>query len=254
MVNNNNIILDENLKKNVTEVIHMPYQKRTLDIYNQIYEIQNEILANKTTVQLAKTYGVSASEDERKRRDELYEKRYALCGNDFNWTLWNNAPYDRVMNYLEIHFNIPPMTPAVMINISPNWKGVLPTETMINNFCNGIEEYASECNNSRWEKITYVLEDGSDGDFLHFHGVFHVNPDQLNSVLNGKNSHIRKSKHIRQLNKHLGVLGVSLNIQTSILRTELLIEDKIKYLDPENKPKGHENKTKIMDIKTIDFS
>ena len=43
-------------------------------------------------------------------------------------------------------------------------------------------------------------------------------------------------------------------MKCAILRTEQLIDDKLQYLIPEKKPIGHENKTKLMDVKTIVFS
>jgi len=64
---------------------------------------------------------------------------------------------------------------------------------------------------------------------------------------------------LRQIRHHWkkimpeGIGGLKLNIQCCILRTENLIEDKLKYLVHETKPLGHENMSKLMDVKTVTF-
>lgn len=138
-----------------------------------------------------------------------------------------------------------PFKPCVMINISPNWKGKKITKMMIKQLSHTLDTYLRVLN--RYSKWKYVLECGSTGDFLHAHCVAEINPDLLNSVLNGKNSHIRKSNHFQEIRKiwdkkgHQGLLKGKYSIQSSILRTEALRDDKLEYLLEEKKQEGHKN-------------
>lgn len=270
MVNNNNIILDEGLLKNVAEIIDMPYPKELIEKKKEVMELSYDCSVNKQQILLAKRPPISAEgrkwlEELRDERCFIWHKKQIFTDMGLKWNLIDNCLNDDlIMNHLQIVFDIKPITPALMINISPNWKGEEITKDRIDKFCNAIENYCSEVNSSRWEKVSYVLEDGHDGDFLHFHGVFHVNPKQLNAVIgqknkNGKNtSHVGQSNHKRQIKKHFnkeeGFEGIELNIKPTILRTELLIQDKLEYLNPDKKPFGHENKSILMDVKTIVFS
>lgn len=296
MVNNKSIILDENINKNVREIIEMKYSKKTEEKYREVIRACHELdvidrkiskLQEEINQQLPivgwyenlragsdpndpytqPTLKQTMTNDKSKRiidnnNDEisdLLEEQFLWADHlgGINHKEFLACSKDYQMKMIENHFHIPPMTPNIMINISPDWKGQEITSEMIIAFQECIEQYASEMEGQRYSKLTYILESGKEGNHLHAHCVFSINPQQLNSVLNGKNSHIKKGKHIRQINTwwKKGVFGgIKLNIQSVILRTELLIEDKIKYLDPDNKPMGHENLTKLMDIKTIDFS
>lgn len=296
MVNNKSKILDENIIKNVCEIIEMKYSKKSEEKYREVIracheldkierkidKLQEEINQQLPIIGKYETLRAESDpndpytqptlkqsiESDRAGRiidnntneiTDLLEEQFLwqehLGGIDYNEFL--TCSKDFQMKTIENHFHIPPMTPNIMINISPDWKGQTITKSMIDAFCECIESYAKEMNNQRYNKLTYILESGKEGNHLHAHCVFSINPEQINSVLNGKNSHIKKGKHIRQINTwwKKGVFGgIKLNIQSVILRTELLIEDKIKYLDPDNKPLGHENLTKLMEIKEIDFS
>ena len=158
-----------------------------------------------------------------------------------SWTAFYEREKDEIYNWLgRIPFN-----PCVMINISPNWKGKKITKMMIKQFTHTLDTYLRVLNRySRWK---YVLECGSTGDFLHCHCVAEINPDLINSVLNGKNSHIRKSNHFQEIRKiwdkkgHPGLLKGKYSIQSSILRTESLRDDKLEYLLEAKKQEGHKN-------------
>lgn len=150
-----------------------------------------------------------------------------------------------------------PFNPCVMINISPNWKGVFGQdpfcdEMMIERFKEVIDEYLKEYqgNHIRYSKYKYVIECGGEGDHLHAHIVAEINPEAI-GVLDGRNSHIRRGNHSQQLRKWWkkkmpegkeGLLKGKYAIQSIILRTEELRDDKLEYLLEEKKPEGHKNK------------
>jgi hypothetical protein len=175
---------------------------------------------------------------------KLDEKFINWCGGE-----------DNVYDYLEII----PFTPSVMINISPDWKeSKLTTEfgkTVV--LKKIINDYMQEGWYDKWE---YVIECGSNGDHIHAHIVAHVNPDRIKSCIDGftykyikgkkvkKNtSHIGKCNHVNQLKKYAkkvkGIEGCikGNSIQSTILRNETLVDDKLKYLIEEHKPDGHKN-------------
>lgn len=136
-----------------------------------------------------------------------------------------------------------PFNPAVMINISPDWKGTKINSLMKKHFEKTIKTYLKEGN--RYSKYKFVLECGSEGDFLHAHIVAEINPDLEKSVM----THINKGNHVTQLRKAWdkegymkGKLKGKYSIQRVILRTELLRNDKLEYLIEECKPEGHKNK------------
>jgi len=295
MVCNKSKILDENIIKNVGEIIEMKYSKKSEEKYQEVIRACHELETIETKLDKLQNevnqllpvlgwyedikrktdpndpYTAPTIKDTMKMKDakrkitENEEEMADLIEEQFLWAdhiggidygEFLTCSKDSQIRIIENHFHIPPMTPNIMINISPDWKGQKISDDMIKTFQECIENYAEEMDKQRYTKLTYILESGKDGNHLHAHCVFSINPSQINSVLNGKNSHIKKGKHIRQINTwwKKGVFGgTKLNIQSVILRTELLIEDKLKYLDPENKPSGHENLIKLMDIKVIDF-
>lgn len=169
---------------------------------------------------------------------------------------------------VEEYTGVQPFYPCVMINISPNWKDKLgiiskedDQELVINKFKRVIETYLHESN--RWSKWAYAIESGSEGSHLHAHIVAEVNPDLINSVLDGKGSHINKGNHTQQIRKIWGQVFEDLpwktalprgpkgkySIQRVVLRTELLKDDKLEYLINEKKPEGHKNK---FDLKILE--
>lgn len=267
MVNNNNIILDEGELKNVAEVIEMPYSRKTMELFRQYDKLMSELHSlqaeNRTTA-----YGWAPSgKKKRENQDRIVSIRLELFRMDENMEVhkkqivWDNIACNPLKvwqkeccDMVERIHHIPPITPAIMINISP--EKMEATEDNMKRFCEVIDNYSKELNSSRYSRIEYILENGKKGDHLHLHGLFHINPKMVNSVLDGKNSHIRSSKHIRQI-KHWwnkgGFGGIQIQIQCTICRVEELMVDKLSYLNPHTKPLGHENYSKIMDIKVLEF-
>lgn len=275
MVNNNSIILDAGRYgceyKNVDEIIGMPYPSKCLTMCENLISLCNEYY--KLNIELkCKNVNFALSDAQKECNRERMGEILDILPTWIDMKLFNNYAHDNCETHRKLccehimaHSDIEPIVPAIFVNISPSWKGVVPTHNMITKFQRAINQYCEECNSSRWDKVSYILEDGPEGDHLHFHGVFRINPKQINSVLAGDKSHIRSSKHLRQIRKHLNSVGLvdlvelggidlKFNIQTTICRTEELINDKLKYLDPEHKPLGHENKSKLMEIEVLDFS
>lgn len=168
---------------------------------------------------------------------------------DEDWDRFEEQHLEEILDYL----GVIPFIPCMMFNISPNWKGQLENgvtrKIAIKKFCKVIDTYLQNCN--RYGKWKYCIESGSEDNFIHAHIVAEINPKVINSVLNGKNSHIRKGNHVAEIRKiwdkempegYVGYLKGKFAIQSIILRNEILRDDKLKYLIEENKPDGHKNK------------
>ena len=114
-------------------------------------------------------------------------------------TQWNNnckefgISADDINDYLDII----PFTPSIMLNLSPNWKGLyhvisddmepcekeylqLENLRLQESLCELVESYMSEC--SRFDYYDYIIECGSEGNHLHAHVVAHVNPKLIHYV------------------------------------------------------------------------
>lgn len=187
-----------------------------------------------------------------------------------------NSNYIKKSNSIANYMGVIPFTPSVMINVSPHWKSGKFMKIKKNALKYAIEKYLNDCN--RYDDWEAVIECGGEGNFVHAHAVAHVNPQMLKSVLGDgrpkgtKNtSHIGKGsgvkgclqKHINKyfteyfkdksacekaFNAHLkcdggyrGLLKGTCSVQICILRNEVLVKDKKKYLIEENKPEGHKN-------------
>lgn len=148
-----------------------------------------------------------------------------------------------------------PFIPSVMINISPDWESVNKrTDTCKIKILTGIiEGYLAEGN--RYSKASYVIENGSKGDFIHAHIVAEMNSNLIKSV----NTHLAKGNHTKQLIKQAdklkGMEGMlkGVGIQKVFLRTEKLVQDKLDYLIEEKKPEGHKNHSVIFQKKDLVF-
>lgn len=169
---------------------------------------------------------------------------------------------------INAYLDIIPFTPSIMLNISPNWKGkyhvidddtephekeylLLENQRMEEALQMLVETYMRECN--RFDYYDYVMEVGSEGNHLHAHIVGHVNPRLIRSVCGDstkgstKTSHFGKGNHVQQLLKiSKGLKGIKgyvtrYGIQSSILRKDYLVNDKLDYLYEEKKPEGHKN-------------
>lgn len=166
------------------------------------------------------------------------------------------SEYPTIARYM----NVRPFRPAVMINISPNWKGKFdlktPTGKMLKKmFANIIQEYLESCN--RYTQYKFCLECGGEGNFLHAHIVAEINPKMEKSVI----THINKNNHKTELMKKWektiskryptypsgiqkgkeGVLKGKFAVQRILVRNEEMLRDKLDYLQEEKKPDGHKN-------------
>ena len=152
-----------------------------------------------------------------------------------------------IYNYLKI---IPPIPfkPSIMINICPKWeKRKKPSKKDITLFEQVIEEYLHCCD--RYSKWKYILESGSQGNNLHAHIVAEINPKQYKSVM----THIKKGKHNGKIRSiwdkvcggYQGYLGAKQAIQSTIIRKDYILKDKLNYLIEDLKPDGHKNKEQI---------
>lgn len=206
-----------------------------------------------------------------KNADSLTE----CCTNEVIEGQWNKNLKSFGLTTEDVHdyLGIIPFTPSIMLNISPNWKGayhlisddidlepseqaereyqLLENQRMEEALEYLVETYMRECN--RFDYYDYVLEVGSEGNHLHAHIVGHVNPRLIKSVCGDatkgstKTSHFGKGNHVQQLVKiSKGIKGIKGNItrfgiQSSILRKDYLVSDKLDYLVEEKKPEGHKN-------------
>lgn len=161
------------------------------------------------------------------------------------------------------YLGIVPFVPSIMINISPNWSDhKISKSDKIKLLTEVIEKYFSDGN--RYDYYSYVIECGYTGENIHAHAVGHINKDLLASVLDGKNSHIRKARYLWYIKKFSdqfkgiegypeGIKGLILNqsVQTTICRTEQMVADKLDYLEEFKKPESHRNKHIILDGRLI---
>lgn len=256
MVHNKNQILDCGQLKNVDEVI-MPKQE---NYRARCYQKPNRVLRKCVWSEEDCDY-ISVEETNPNPKPWFPKLQYWFNkDNEYSgagwwekertksWLSFQDENLDAIHDYLDIK----PFIPCMMFNISPNWKGKVPKANRnlaIKKFRKVIEIYLNNCD--RYGKWKYCIESGSEDNFIHAHIVAEINPKVINSVLNGKNSHVRKGNHVAELRKiwdknmpegYVGYLKGKFAIQSVILRNEVLRDDKIKYLREEFKPEGHKNK------------
>jgi len=161
-------------------------------------------------------------------------------------------PQDMTTSDIMEYYGVEEYIPSVFINISPNWKGVVITENMIQTFKNTIEDYFRNVGGmERYSKLDYVLECGKEGNFLHAHIVLKINKIHMKSVI----THLNKNNHARDLrriwNKNCsifegmegmgGLLEGRHSITKNVIRIVDMEIDKLNYLDEEKKPEAHKN-------------
>lgn len=171
------------------------------------------------------------------KNNEFFEKwllEYEMNRNSIDKIYWKSKEICDFMNVI-------PFTPSVMINLSPDWAGIKRTESNKVTILKGIiDKYMQEGWYDKWE---YVIECGSEGEHIHAHIVAHMNVTRLKSV----ETHIAKGRHSVQLQKYgkklKGMEGIikGVGIQSTLLRTPEIVNDKLKYLIEEHKPEGHKN-------------
>ena len=148
-------------------------------------------------------------------------------------------------------------TKGWMLNVSPDWKGVMITREMTDFFRGVIEEFYHNCD--RFTKCRYVLENGHGKEHLHAHLVFTLNtkkPGYMTSIKKGnilqewRNCWNRLADDNESIDNMTRddewVDPIDLCKHRSALNTCLLTnigmyKDKIDYLDEELKPSSHKN-------------
>lgn len=254
MVNNENIILDEAAKKKIYKMVKMK-------IPDYVFEFEK-------LINIARPCHIAICSDDKEfvaSREELeaYTKvkmwKESIGVQDLLNIGGSVKPKD--WKWIAPLMGEEPFRPAVMINISPNWKGMYGQEEwkskgMEKGFKQVIESYLSEefQNNKRYTKWKYCLECGSEGDFLHAHIVAEINPKIEASM----KTHINKGNHTQQLRKlwnkneklkgYEGALKGKYSIQRVMINHNEILKDKLKYLKEKNKEEGHRN---LKDLKLV---
>jgi len=156
---------------------------------------------------------------------------------------------------LEEHYGIEAFNDCIMVNFSPNWKGGGGYEKKINFLKLFIKTYIND--SRRFKRTKWVVERGSDGDFIHAHCVLEIDPARKQQVI----GQIRKGTNFKRTmvkiwNKLSSELGGTLihnegfggllegkyAIQTTLIKNKTLRDDKLDYLIEEKKPASHQNK------------
>lgn len=242
MVNNTNYILDEAENKFLPIDIMDKHPKYVLEFLDRVIIYKR----------LCEEKGIHYDNDI--IREDPYVKSWA-DSIAMGMTPNKENTYPRIAKFM----NVEPFRTAVMINISPNWKGKFDIKSPAGKLCikrfkASIEDYLSTCN--RYSKWKFVIESGGDGDFLHAHIVAQINPQIEKSVL----THLNKGNHKIELMKFWdknfkssptylsgikkgseGVLKGKFAVQRILIRKEEILKDKLDYLIEENKPEGHKN-------------
>ena len=266
MVHNNWKILDEGLIKYVDELINMPvnlnlkYMEDYENLFLKPMEKCAEYVRLKTLYKEA-YHGYQNILDKQKELDDIY-----YCYNELSC-------FQQKMNKLmklipscppkepefmehpdEVNVNdyygIKPFNRSIMINISPNWKNlevddqraqILFLETVIRRFYKDCDFYT----NGR-----FVIECGGDGNFIHAHCVFELNPKNKKTVLSQikKGSNYKRGflKIWKNVNKECdggyeGMVEGKFAFQTNLINKKEILDDKLDYLIEEKKPESHQN-------------
>lgn len=269
MVNYKNFVLDHGELKSTPEVIEMSKPTYIYDfekiVNNWVYEL------NEYNCRADRMIGTNSAGGQEIVYPHTPEEYSALCRDRqhhlddaflSNWAEEMEVTYDRGIpkifwksKAITDFMGVIPFIPSVMINISPDWESVEGRGTYgkIKILTGIIEGYLKE--GDRYSKASYVIENGSKGDFIHAHIVAEMNPKLQKSV----NTHLAKGNHTKQLIKRAdklkGMEGMlkGIGIQKVFLRTEKLVQDKLDYLIEEKKPEGHKNHSVIFQKKDLVF-
>jgi hypothetical protein len=141
--------------------------------------------------------------------------------------------------YCMEYFNITKFENCWMLNISPDWKGNICLDN-IKHFKEVIRLFYK--NTRRFSYVKYVLECGGEGNFLHCHSVFKLNPDKLGNMKSCYKGNFLKE--FRSCWDRLGYKGKVKNryaLQTTLITNKEMLQDKLDYLIEELKPESHKN-------------
>lgn len=261
-----NIILDEGILKSVPEVNMNSY-----NIYSEVLLKSSEFITSgdpfypleEVRNNNYKPLPDSLHDFMTKCKD--YDRRYPTpdCLERFEFhakNMLNQFGEKYIYEYLEKE----PFRRCIMINISPNWKLVndVPgvdysgrNQKMRDFIYRVCEMYLSSC--LRYTRWKYVLECGSEGNFIHAHIVAEINKDHYKSVMahikkGNVNAELRKCWN-RELRKELppggaledhswfnGLKG-KWGVKTILLNNAEILKDKLNYLHEELKPESHKN-------------
>lgn len=152
---------------------------------------------------------------------------------------------------LEKYYGVERFNKSWFLNISPDWKGkVFPSELPQELFLQEVmDEFYDNCN--RFTKMKYVIECGSDGDFVHIHAVFELNPGMSKSnktCISKGNILIEFRKCWDRIAKessegYEGLVKGRHALQTTLINNAEILKDKLNYLIEEKKPFSHRNMT-----------
>jgi hypothetical protein len=264
MVHNLNKILNEGSILFVDECKRMP--RNLYNEYVQAYDYNNfkneEILDKLRKYRSAKhawelaqvrlkscpdTYCAKCNLD----RLITHPPKLAECYNESNINTMTH-PDDMSKDDLNAYFGVVPFNRCIMLNISPNWKGKLANEDLpwINKFIKTVMlKFFQNCN--RFTKMKYVIECGSEGDFIHIHSVFELNPAMAKS----NTACIRKGNLLGEFRKiwdriakldsdsqgFVGYVKGKYALQSTLINTREILRDKLDYLIEDLKPLSHQN-------------
>lgn len=265
MVNHKNFVVDEGILKCVPEVnmgIKNDYESLcwkksklffTKKAWNEeAGEMLHFSVRNENFKEAPKRILYALDKTSEDHQEALLNERCKWTIDICNKSMIRHAGSEQaILDYLDIK----PFIPSVMINISPDWESVgKRTNTCkIKILSDIIEKYLAEGN--RYSKASYVIENGSKGDFIHAHVVAEMNGSLIKSV----NTHLAKGNHTKQLiklaDKRKGMEGMlkGVGIQKVFLRTPELVSDKLDYLIEAKKPEGHKNHSVIFERKDLVF-
>ena len=264
MVNNNFEILDENIFKKISIKNYNMENKFNYEHLCRVKNSRTSHIKNKFDENTLEWEWIDVHNDDYEEAPAMikygFKKMSELDENMMNynrdaikkWTMTREARQKRFIEYVgneQIvldYLGIIPFTPSVMINISPNWgqdctltnaQRIIKLEIMI-------KKYFEQ---GFYDKLSYVIENGSQGDHIHAHLVCHYNPDCLKKTqghirkCNFKNSLMTIAKGIKGMEKVI----CRKSFQSTILNCQQLVDDKLDYLIEEKKPIGHKNKSVV---------
>jgi len=174
---------------------------------------------------------------------------------------YRESIYERIKK----EYNFIPFTPFLVFNISPNWKGAgvsgKPSKARIESLKTSIKNFFEI--SQRFTRIDYAIEGGSENTHLHAHVVARINPKLEKTVItqlhkgNLANGYRKVwEKQHNYVGAPEGIKGVmkgKFAIQTSLMRKEEFLQDKLDYLVEEKKPEDHQNMVDLGERETIYF-
>lgn len=144
-----------------------------------------------------------------------------------------------------------------MLNISPKWPDKYGIKGYTKHLEKAIIKFAKT---GKWKEFHYTIESGKNGDHLHAHCVCIPTDPKLAKTYISKGNHSNwfKREFDNPNNKYpvgfVGCVKGRYSIQVVQINNYQIYLDKLDYLQEESKPEDHQNKFKIMDKQTIDFS